>query len=339
MLQAVGFPDEAALHDLIEDTPGMLPLAGGPSLVLLGREVRLGTGYADLVAIEPTGRLAVIEIKLKNNPEARRAVVAQVLAYAAYLYQLNYAQLESLLSSHLISAGASSLADRVTAVLQQPIEAVLFQKSVEDSLASGEFRLVLVLDEVPQDLVMVVGYLGAVAPGIIIDLVTVSAYNVGTDRIMVPQRIEPERVVSPPTDASTTKKPEPVPIVGADEFLSAIQDQPASARPMLESLVSWALALSDSGLATLRTVHGNTRKTLQVRIKGSDSGLATVTTDNGGSIWLWPSVFSKRAPHAEGELRALFGEKLPNTIKADGITEALLTTLNMAYREATASKV
>src|SRR5947208_11899103 len=82
-LRPTGFPDEAALHRLVEEAPQMLPLAGTPRLVVVGREVQLGGGYADLLAVEPSGRLAVIEVKLARNAEARRAVVAQVLTYAA----------------------------------------------------------------------------------------------------------------------------------------------------------------------------------------------------------------------------------------------------------------
>jgi hypothetical protein len=52
------------------------------------------SGYAHLLAIEMSGRPAVIEIKLAKNAEARRAVVAQVLAYAAYLQGLTPEQLE-----------------------------------------------------------------------------------------------------------------------------------------------------------------------------------------------------------------------------------------------------
>ena len=74
---------EAELHDLVRDAPQMLPLAGTPQLTVLGREVRLGNGYADLLAVESTGRLVVVEVKLSANAESRRAVVAQVLSYAA----------------------------------------------------------------------------------------------------------------------------------------------------------------------------------------------------------------------------------------------------------------
>ena len=86
---------EAELHYLVGTAPQMLPLAGTPQLTVLGREVRLGSGYADLLAVESTGRLVVIGVKLSTNAESRRAVVAQVLSYAGYLQGLDLAQLES----------------------------------------------------------------------------------------------------------------------------------------------------------------------------------------------------------------------------------------------------
>ena len=43
-----GFPDEATLHDLVEEAPHLLPLSGSPSLVIVGREMSLGGGSADL---------------------------------------------------------------------------------------------------------------------------------------------------------------------------------------------------------------------------------------------------------------------------------------------------
>ncbi len=104
LLVPTGFPNEATLHTLVEDAPHLLPLAGTPRLIVLRREVQLGIGYADLIAIEPGGRIAVIEIKLARNAEARRAVIAQVLAYAAYLWGLDQRVLEQdILTSICIS--------------------------------------------------------------------------------------------------------------------------------------------------------------------------------------------------------------------------------------------
>jgi RecB family endonuclease NucS len=67
LLAPSGFPDEATLHSQVEDAPQLLPLAGSPLLAVVGREVRLGTGYADLIAVEDSGRPVVIEIKLASN--------------------------------------------------------------------------------------------------------------------------------------------------------------------------------------------------------------------------------------------------------------------------------
>ncbi|MFF5258077.1 hypothetical protein ACFY4C_03960 [Actinomadura viridis] len=47
-LRAQPFVREKALHDSIERAAAMLPLPGQPRLVMLGREVALGNGYADL---------------------------------------------------------------------------------------------------------------------------------------------------------------------------------------------------------------------------------------------------------------------------------------------------
>jgi hypothetical protein len=109
-LKPAAYPAEAALHDLVQKAPQMLPLAGSPRLAVLGREVRLGTGSADLLAVESTGRLVVIEVKLAENAESRRAVVAQVLSYAGYLQGLDPEQLETQILGRHLEAGGSVLA-------------------------------------------------------------------------------------------------------------------------------------------------------------------------------------------------------------------------------------
>jgi RecB family exonuclease len=115
LLPTAGFPDEDTLHTLVEQGPQLLPLAGSPRLAIVGREVRLGSGSADLIAVEPSGRVVVIEVKLAANAEARRAVVAQVLAYAAHLHGLTPAQLEAeVLGQHLRSREYESLFAAVT---------------------------------------------------------------------------------------------------------------------------------------------------------------------------------------------------------------------------------
>ena len=57
LVAPAGCPDERTLQGLVEETPQIMPLAGEPRLVIVGKEVSLGNGYADLIAVEPSGRL------------------------------------------------------------------------------------------------------------------------------------------------------------------------------------------------------------------------------------------------------------------------------------------
>lgn len=114
-------------------------------------------------------------------------MVAQVLSYAGYLQGLHLEQLESQI------LGASVLAAVQASDQQHVVDAEDFRDGVTRSLAEGSFRLVIVLDSAPDELVQVVGYLQAVTDKIDIDLVTVSPYDVAGSQVLVPQRIEPGR--------------------------------------------------------------------------------------------------------------------------------------------------
>jgi RecB family endonuclease NucS len=150
-LEPAAHQAEAELHDLVGRAPQMLPLAGSPRLTMLGREVRLGNGSADLLAVESTGRLVLIEVTLAGNAESRRAVVGQVLSYAGYLQGLDPEQLESQVLSGPVLAAVQS-ADQ-----QHTVDAEGFRDGLARSLAEGSFRLVIVLDPAPDELVQVVG--------------------------------------------------------------------------------------------------------------------------------------------------------------------------------------
>jgi hypothetical protein len=129
------FEAEAQLHDLVDETPGLLPLSGSPGIVVVGREVAVGNGYADLLAIETSGRPVIIEIKLAANAEARRAVVTQVLAYAAYLHGLKFDEFErGVLGRHLRDRQFAGLADAVSATEQAGVDRDRFEAGLADAL-------------------------------------------------------------------------------------------------------------------------------------------------------------------------------------------------------------
>ena len=172
-LEPAGFPSEAELHVLVSSAPELLPLAGSPDLVTLGDEVSLGNGYADVLALERGGRFVLIEVKLASNSEARRAVVAQLLSYASFLRGNTVGGLErGALAAQLAQRGAVDIASLAASGFQDASLGETFQAAMQESLDTGSFRLVWVLDAAPPELVSLVGYLEYISAGIVtIDLV------------------------------------------------------------------------------------------------------------------------------------------------------------------------
>jgi hypothetical protein len=335
LLEPVGFPDEATLHKLVAEAPQVLPLAGSPRLVVLGSEVRLGGGSADLVAIEPSGRLVIIEVKLARNAEARRAVVAQILTYAAHLRGMSRDALEQeVLRSQLATRGYKDLFDAVEQNIQDgSVDAEPFLIAVDSSLAAGGFRLILVLDEVPSELVRLVGYLESIAPELTIDLITVSRYAAGGQTMLVPQRVDPERYESEKTvpSAPSTSKGYFARDGGAD-FRQWVEGQPPAVRERALRLYEWARQLEIDGLATLWGYHGPNHVTLLPYPHGHDAGLVTVVGD--GSIWTWRSVFEKRAPGSIAAVEHVLEGELKKGGTVREPSDALLAAVRDAYVEA-----
>jgi hypothetical protein len=344
LLSASRFVNEAELHTLVEQSPQLLPLAGTPQLTVVGREVPLGGGYADLLAVESDGRLVVLEVKLKQNAESRRAVVAQVLMYAAFLKGLDRDALEQgVLRTHLAQRGFTTLSDAVGRENQEgSFDATEFEDGLSESLAQGRFRLVLVLDEAPAELVRLVGYLASVADKVLIDLVTVSAYDVDGSRILVPQRVDPEHEPLPPPRSAPTVTNRGHIVEGAQDFADSIVKAREDLRANLQRLCDWAKSLEQEDLVRLQTYHTkNGYLTLLPRLRADYAGLVTIWHDNtGGYLQFWRSVFERRAPHALIETEAaLGGSGVGQGNVTREVSEKLLNALTAAYREAATGRI
>jgi alkylated DNA nucleotide flippase Atl1 len=340
LLSPVGFADEASLHDLIAESPHVLPLSGGaPRLVVLGCHVQLGANEADMIAVEPSGRLVLIEVKLAKNAEARRAVVSQILSYAAFLRGLSAEQLEQTVLAHHLSvraydnlAAAAAEADQEGSFdLQQ------FYEGLEESLSSGAFRLVLVLDDAPDELVRLVGYLEDMGPNLVLDLMTVARYEMDGSQLLVPQRVDPVRTAvesKPRTTQLTGQTGEST--EGADLFLEYISRSPNAHQPELLRLANWATALQHEGLARLRTYVSQNSRVLLVWIKNEQRGLVTIWNDSGGaSLQLWRSVFEKKAPTSIPVIESLIAPlQVGQGNTTRDVSDELLDALAEAYRQA-----
>lgn len=337
-----GFPDEAALHELVAKAPQVLPLAGAPALIILGREVLLGGNYADLIAVESTGRLTIIEIKLQKNAEARRAVIAQVLTYAAALHGVSIETLEKdVLASQLKAAGVDAISGAAKNQDQSgSFDHDAFTATLQQCLNEGGFRLVIVLDDAPAELVRIAGFLESVTDKLLIDLVTVSAYDVGGSRMIVPQRVDPGLSTSNSIGGKLSSQAVNSGrlVDGASDFESSFQDAPLAQRAIFEKLTNWAKNLENNGLVRLSTYHGSSgRLTLLPRLLADNVGLVTIWSDKGPYLQFWRSVIERRAPEFLPALEQLaLPAKIGQGTVTKVITDSLLEKLSDAYR--TASK-
>ena len=101
VLRHIPFDDrtfkEADLQALLFEHPKLIPVRDiepiFDGLLPLARELRVGSGFIDLVFMNEGGYLTLVETKLWRNPEARRTVVAQLVDYASHLSDWTYDEL------------------------------------------------------------------------------------------------------------------------------------------------------------------------------------------------------------------------------------------------------
>lgn len=332
-----GFAGEKDLQQLVFRSVGMLPLSGTPTVITLAREVEVPVtkGKIDVLAVDTDGTIVIIEVKLKQNQEARKAVVAQALSYAASLRGLPYDDLQSRLT--LAGMSYNSVVEAVADAA--PIDEETFKKQVAESLIDGRFRVVLVLDQAPLELVRLVGYLESVSSGLLtIDLLTVATYQVGERRVAIPQRLDPRHEqfaaavpapASPPSQVITED--------GSGLFQSALYEAPETYQAQFLAMLEWANQLQALGLALLVSRRGPWRTVLTARIKGEDRGLMSLWNDHGQPyLWLHGTVIEKRAPTIAHELSEAMGKDLKGrvAIKWGDVTPELRGVLTEGYRQA-----
>jgi hypothetical protein len=145
---------EAELRDILAANPTILPGVADRAAAAVSELGVVGIGYVDVVVVEPDGSITVCEAKLRRNPEIRREVLGQILAYAAGLATMTYADLDAswTLRAHRSLSG-SVMPDADAA----DVEA--FERAVGARLAAGRMRLVIAVDELTDELRSTVSFL------------------------------------------------------------------------------------------------------------------------------------------------------------------------------------
>jgi hypothetical protein len=196
------------------------------------------------------------------------------------------------------------------------------------------------LDEAPSELVQLVGYLESISSGVILDLMTMSAYEVGSEQILVPQRVDPEyqpEVAAAPAQrrAVSTKRE----VDGSEAFEQAIERAPADRQEALRGLLDWARTLESEQLAVLRTYFGEGREILLVWVRGQKAGLVSIWNDGGAYVSLWRSVFVRLGWEHIAPIEQLIGRPIGQGNTVPEPSSELLEAISAAYRDAVDAQV
>jgi hypothetical protein len=164
-------PTEAELHDALTRYPELIPLSdlGMGAGVVIGRESALAAGYADLVLVDERGQLCIVEVKNAGNPDTRR-VVAQLLDYAASLWGATVGELTSrILHPYLDHIGALEPSADIGEFVARAVagddataeQAAAISGGLTNTLAAGDFALVVAAPQIPSGVQRVIEYLNA----------------------------------------------------------------------------------------------------------------------------------------------------------------------------------
>lgn len=157
-------------------------------LIPVCTELETGAGPADILYITPTGQIVLVETKLWRNPEARRAVVAQILDYAKQLTRWSYEDLAREAAA-ATGRGPEYLLNRVGQAVPGLDEAA-FVDAVNRSLQRGDFLLLIVGDGIrsgAEALVAFIEQYGNLRFGL--GLIEVAAYALGKHETLLLPRI------------------------------------------------------------------------------------------------------------------------------------------------------
>lgn len=162
LVNSFSYDNETELQKLLAESPDLIPAQdmreGAGQLIAVVREVYVDIGYVDFLGFSAEGGIAVIECKLANNPEVKRKVIGQVLEYGAALWGMSYEEFDQKIHDRVGKSLTELVQDEV---VDPEWDEELFRSNVQENLKTGNFILVIVVDEINDALTRIIRFLNA----------------------------------------------------------------------------------------------------------------------------------------------------------------------------------
>jgi hypothetical protein len=205
---------ESGLQELIEQHPQIIPgsqIAPGrlepPRFTLLCREMSVGSWSLDFLLIDQYGIPTLVEAKLAENPESRRAVVGQIIEYATNASEFwSGGKLREKASNYLNSRG-KNIEDVVTQLIKNSEHnEETFWQMVEKNLEEDRLRLIIATDELRPEVRKIIEFLNRETKNIEILGLEIRCYGEDSDFVaLVPTIIGQSQAIAE-KKASTSQK-------------------------------------------------------------------------------------------------------------------------------------
>ena len=151
--EVTAYGNERELQALVAASPDLLT---GVPMATVDEFWVPGIGSVDILGVGADGSITIVECKLRANPEIRREVIGQVMAYAGGLWKMPY---DEFVSGWQARSNGRALLDTVVDATEQGIEAEDFRQTVTQHLNDGDFTLIIAVDEITTELKRAVEFL------------------------------------------------------------------------------------------------------------------------------------------------------------------------------------
>ncbi len=196
--------EEVILEDWLEENPDGILEDG--KLLIIGRQVNTNLGTTiDLLALDRTGDVVVVELKRDRTP---RDTLAQALEYASFAEQLDTDQLTAILQSYMNDESLALAEYHRESFELDPDDAVAFNK---------DQRLVIVGQRVTSEIRQTATFLRS--KGIRVTCVEFSFFQSKEGTQLLSQEIVVGNELSKPQRVTVAGTP---PVISSNEFIEAL---------------------------------------------------------------------------------------------------------------------
>ncbi len=286
-VEATGYQDEAALRDLLVQEPGLLPLSeigiNGDAAVAIKEFGLPGAGSSDVIVIDHSGAIAIVECKLATNPERKRTVIGQVLDYASALQMLDFDEFDSRVQQKTGRSLESLIELAMTE--ESEFDSEKFGQRISEALTAGSFSLVIAIDEMDESLRRILDYVSSRSRGELHIYGLSMRFHQGSKF----EAIVPE-ISNPRSEIAQTQ---PVTHWNAERFRAAIQSADIAIRPALSELLDFLLDNAAHEYWGISESYGTFGFGV-LRPDGRTMSLFTVYTN--GTFYINAGTLKKQAP-------------------------------------------